>query len=130
MVKKKKIREDFDNIFKSGEEDKIKTMLHEHPWLLEEVSNEMNQVMEKEQQIIAALGIMEDELGDTVPLNEILYSLKNDFDIRKSEVEVREILENLIPLDIVKKNQNGWNLTTEGGRICDDYLNLFVKFSE
>lgn len=130
MVKKKKIREDFDNIFKSGDEDKIKTMLHEHPWLLEEVSNEMNQVMEKEQQIIAALGIMEDELGDTVPLNEILYSLKNDFDIRKSEVEVREILENLIPLDIVKKNQNGWNLTTEGGRICDDYLNRFVKFSE
>ena len=130
MVKKKKIREDFDNIFKSGNEEKIKAMLHEHPWLLEEVSNEMNQIMEKEQQIIAALGIMEDELGESIPINEILYCLKNDFDIRKSEIEAKEILENLIPLDIVKKSQNRWSLTNEGGRICDDYLNQFFKLSD
>ena len=130
MVKKKKIREDFDKIFKSGDEQKIKEMLHEHPWLLEEVSNEMNQLMEKEQQIIAALGIMEDELGDAVPLNEILYCLKADFDIRKSEIEVKEILENLIPLELVVKKPNGWSLTNEGGIICDDYINRVVKFPD
>ncbi|MBY9005164.1 MAG: hypothetical protein KGD63_00215 [Candidatus Lokiarchaeota archaeon] len=130
MVKKKKIREDFDDIFRSGDEEKIKTMLKEHPWLLEEVSNEMSEVMENEQQIISALGIMEDELGESVPLNDILYSLKNDFDIRKSENELKEILENLIPLDLVKKSENKWSLTNEGGRICDDYLNRFVKLHE
>ncbi len=130
MGKKKKIRENFDEIFKSGDEKKIKRMLHEHPWLLEEVSNEMNQLMEKEQQIVAALGIMEDELGDAVPINEILYCLKADFDIRKSEVEVKEILENLIPLELVVKKPNGWSLTNEGGTICDDYINRSMKFQD
>ena len=130
MVKKKKIREDFDEIFKTGDENKIKTMLNEHPWLLEEVSSEMNELMENEQQIIAALGIMEDELGESVPINDILYCLKNDFNIRKSEEELKEILDNLITLDIVEKTQKGWILTHEGGKICDDFLNRFIKQSE
>jgi len=127
LFKKKKIREEFDDVFKTGDEEKIKEMLDEHPWLLEEVSHEMNEVMVEEQQIIAALGVMEDELGSPAPLNEIILSLKVDFNIDKSEVEVEEILENLQKLELVRKQSEGWNLSGEGGRICDDYLNKSLE---
>jgi len=123
LFKKKKIREAFDEIFKSGNEKKIKSMLEEYPWLLEEVSHEMNEVMVEEQQIIAALGVMEDELGGPTPIKDIILSLKVDFDIEKPEEEVVSTLQNLAKLDLVQKNTDGWSLTEEGGRICDDYLN-------
>ncbi|TFF94930.1 MAG: hypothetical protein EU543_00045 [Promethearchaeota archaeon] len=123
MFKKKKIREAFDEIFKSGNEKKIKEMLEDYPWLLEEVSHEMNEVMVEEQQIIAALGVMEDELGGPTPIKDIILSLKVDFDIEKPEEEVVSTLQNLAKLDLVQKNTDGWSLTEEGGRICDDYLN-------
>lgn len=127
MFKKKKIREEFDEVFKSGDEDKIKEMLDENPWLLEEVSHEMDEVMVEEQQIIAALGVMEDELGGVAPINEIALSLKVDFDIDKSNEEIMAILENLLKLELVQKKNDGWSLTSEGGRICDDYLNKNIE---
>jgi len=123
MAKKKKIREDFDEVFKSGDEATIKKMLEEHPWLLDEVSTEMDEVMVVQQQIIAALGVMEDELGGPVPIDEIIFSLRVDFNIRKTEEEVSQILFNVENLGLVKKEANGWALTLEGGRVCDDYLN-------
>lgn len=102
-------------------------MLNEHPWLLEEVSKEMDDSLKEEHQVIAALGIMEDELGEPVPLDEIMFSLKVDFDIDKSEEEIFEILKNAKNLGLAKKGSLGWSLTNEGGRICDDYLNKSLE---
>jgi len=123
MAKKKKIREDFDKIFKSGNEKAIKKMLDKYPWLLDEVSSEMNQVMGIQQQVIAALGVMEDELSGPAPLDEITFSLRVDFNIRRAEEEVLEILNNVESLGLVKSEGNGWILTGEGEKVCDDYLN-------
>ncbi|MFX0057627.1 MAG: hypothetical protein ACFE85_16380 [Candidatus Hodarchaeota archaeon] len=127
MAKKKKIREEFDEIFKSGDEKKIKKMLEKNPWLLDEVSTEMDEVMVEQQQIIAALGVMEDELGGPVPLDEIVFSLRVDFNIRKAEEEVREGLKNVEKLGLVKRHDKGWMLTNEGGKVCDDYLNKSLE---
>jgi len=66
---------------------------------------------------------MEDELGGPVPIDEVIFSLRVDFNIRKTEDEVRTLLINIENLNLIKRESNGWNLTTEGGRICDDYLN-------
>ena len=77
----------------------------------------------KQQQIIAALGVMEDELGGPVPLDEIIFSLRIDFNLRKSEEEVHEILRSSEELRLVRKDSNGWTLTSEGEKVCDDYLN-------
>ena len=110
MGKKKKIREDFDEIFKSGSKKAIKKMLDKYPWLLDEMSTEMNK-------------LMEDELGGSVPIDEIAFSLRVDFDIRMSEESVLKILTEVEELGLVKKDVNGWLLTNEGGKICDDYLN-------
>ncbi|MGB5910162.1 MAG: hypothetical protein WBH31_03095 [Promethearchaeia archaeon] len=123
MGKKKKIREEFDEIFKSGNEKAIKKMLDKFPWLLDEVSTEMNKLMEDQHQVISALGVMEDELGGSVPIDEIVFSLRVDFDIRMSEENVLKILTEIEELGLVKKDVNGWLLTNEGGKICDDYLN-------
>ncbi|MHA1284032.1 MAG: hypothetical protein ACTSVV_08650 [Promethearchaeota archaeon] len=123
MFKKKKIREEFDYIFKTGDEEAIKRMLDEHPWLLEEVSHEMDEIMAEQRQVVAALGVMEDELGGPVPIDEIVFSLRVDFGIRKTDEEVEDILNKVENLGLVKREGGGWILTTEGGRVCDDYLN-------
>jgi len=103
MVNKKKIREEFNEMFASGNEKGIKKMLDKFPWLLDEVSNKMEGAIGEQQQIIAALGVMEDELGRPVPLDEIIFSLRIDFNIRKSEEEVHEILRSSEDLHLVKK---------------------------
>ena len=123
MVNKKKIRAEFDKIFASGNEKGIKKMLDKFPWLLSKVSDELNNTIGEQQQIIAALGVMEDELGRPVPLDEINFSLRIDFNITKSEEEVHEILRSSEDLHLVKKDSNGWTLTAEGEKVCDDYLN-------
>ena len=123
MFKKSKIRAEFDAIFKSGDESSIKRMLDEYPWLLDEVSSEMDNIMMDQRQVIAALGVMEDELGAAVPVDEIVFSLRVDFNIRKAEEEVNTILNSVENLGLVKREFNGWVLTSEGGRVCDDYLN-------
>jgi hypothetical protein len=120
---KKKIRDEFDKLFKKGDEKAIKKMLDKNPWLLDEVSNTMDAGMQEQNQIIAALGVMEDELGGPVPLDEVVFSLRVDFNIRKSEDEVHKILTSTEDLNLVKRDANGWSLTSDGGRICDDYLN-------
>lgn len=123
MAKKKKIREEFNILFQNGDEKEIRKMLDKNPWLLDEVSHSMDAGMTEQNQIIAALGVMEDELGGTVPIDEIVFSLRVDFNIRKSEEEVHTILTGVEKLNLVKRDTNGWSLTNEGGKICDDYLN-------
>ena len=123
MAKRKKIREQFDVIFQSGDEKAIKKMLEKYPWLLDEVSTEMNEVIEEQQQVIAALGVMEDERGGAVPIDEIIFCLRVDFNIRKLEEEVINLLNATENLGLARKDPNGWRLTREGGKVCDDYLN-------
>lgn len=120
---KKKIREEFDKIFKKGDEKAIKKMLDKNPWLQDEVSSSMDAGMTEQNQIIAALGVMEDELGSAVPIDEIVFSLRVDFNIRKGEPEVLDILRSVENLNLVKRDSNGWTLTSEGGKICDEFLN-------
>ena len=120
---KKKIREQFELAFKNGDEKTIKKMLEKNPWLLDEVAHTMDDGMAEQNQIIAALGVMEDERGGAVPLDEILFSLKVDFNIRKTESEVHDILREIENLKLVKRESDGWILTPEGGKICDEYLN-------
>ncbi|MFW9874183.1 MAG: hypothetical protein ACFFG0_13840 [Candidatus Thorarchaeota archaeon] len=120
---KKKIREEFDKVFKKGDEKAIKKMLDKNPWLQDEVSSSMDAGMTEQNQIIAALGVMEDELGGAVPIDEIVFSLKADFNIRKAEPEVLDILRSVEDLNLVQRNSNGWTLTSEGGKICDEFLN-------
>lgn len=123
MGKKKKIREEFDAIFKTGDEAKIRKLLENNPWLLDEVSSVMDDVMLEQKQILGALGVMEDDLGTPVPVYEIERCLREDFNTSKTDEEIKRILEEILSLTLVSKEPNGWTLTGEGGRVCDEYLN-------
>ncbi|MFX0028241.1 MAG: hypothetical protein ACFE8B_03460 [Candidatus Hermodarchaeota archaeon] len=120
---KKKIREDFDKAFKKGDEKTIKKMLEKNPWLQSEITSSMDAGMTEQNQIVAALGVMEDELGGAVPIDEIVFSLRVDFNVRKADAEVLDILRDVEKLNLVKRDSNGWALTNEGGKICDEFLN-------
>ncbi|MBN2154409.1 MAG: hypothetical protein JW776_00010 [Candidatus Lokiarchaeota archaeon] len=124
VLKKKKIREEFQEYFKSGNEAMIKKMLLDHLWLLEEWEDKMDTNVQEQSLIIAALGVMNDENGgNPVPLEDILYCLRSDFKEKKEEPEVREILSACETLGYCEKNDQGYKLTQEGEKICDDYLN-------
>ena len=127
MAKKKKIREEFSTIFKTGNEDAIKEMLDKYPWLLSEVSSEMDSRMFEQNQIVAAIGVMEDELGGPASMDDIVLSLDADFNIHKSKEELQPLILNIEDLNLVKKEGNGWILTDEGGRVCDAFLNKNIK---
>ncbi|GAB4331319.1 MAG: hypothetical protein Kow0069_38950 [Promethearchaeota archaeon] len=123
MAKKKKIRMEFDKYFREGDEERMKAMLQEHPWLLEEWQSRMDDTMENQREVIAALGVMEDELVGPVPVDEIAYCLRVDFQVTKSEEEILEILREAADLGYVKQLGQGWGLTVEGGKLCDNFLN-------
>jgi len=128
MAKKKKIRDEFSTIFKTGNEDAIKEMLDKYPWLLSEVSSEMDNRMFEQNQIVAVIGVMEDELGGPASMDDIMLSLNADFNIlRKNKEEIQDLILKIEDLNLVKKEGNGWILTDEGGRVCDAFLNRNLK---
>ena len=127
MAKKKKVREEFSTIFKTGNEDAIKEMLDKYPWLLSEVSSEMDSRMFEQNQIVAAIGVMEDELGGPASLDDIMLTLNADFNIQKNKEEVEDLILKTEDLNLVSREGSGWILTDEGGRVCDAFLNKNLK---
>ena len=124
VLKKKKIREEFQEYFKTGNEAMIKKMLLDHLWLLEEWENKMDSNVEHQSLIIAALGVMNDDKGGKpVPLSEIVNCLRMDFKVKKEESEVSDVLNACEGLGYCEYQESGWILTQEGEKICDDYLN-------
>ena len=124
VLKKKKIREEFQQYFKNGNEAMIKKMLLDHLWLLEEWEDKMDTNVHDQSLIIAALGVMNDENGGkAVPIEDVLHCLRADFNEKKDESFVSNLLSECETLGYCEKNPNGWILTQEGEKICDDYLN-------
>jgi hypothetical protein len=128
MFGKSKIRKDFEDAFASQDDTTMQKLLAENPWLLAEWESKMDGNVSGDQQIIlAALGVMEDELGAAVPNDEISFSLRVDFKAKKDESEIEKVLTDAEGLGYCKKAQGGWQLTPEGGKICDVYLNSHAQ---
>ncbi len=127
MFKKKKVRDEFDEFFKSGNEKMIKKMLEENPWLLNEWEGKMDENVTEQSLVIAALGVMNDENGgEPSPIDDIIFSLRVDFNEKRDEETVRTWLKDAETLGYCKPAQGGWILTPEGERICDNYLNSHI----
>lgn len=124
MFQKSKIRQDFEQAYKENNEAVMQKLLAENPWLLAEWESKMDGSSTPDQQVIlAAVGVMEDELGNAVPLDEILFSLRVDFKLKKDDAQVTKVLQEAESVGYCKKVQSGWQLTPQGGKICDTYLN-------
>lgn len=130
MFKRKKIREEFDEYFKNGNETMMKKMLDENPWLLNEWQGKMDENVAEQSLVLAALGVMNDENGgEPVKIDDIMYSLRVDFKQKKEEAEVKNLLNDAETLGYCKVVQGGWILTPEGERICDNYLNSHIDIT-
>jgi len=125
---KKNIREQFDEYFKAGNETMIKKMLEENSWLLQEQRIKMDDNLERQSLILSALGVMSDENGGNyAKVDDILLSLRADFKQKKNKEFVQDILEDAETMGYCQKYQDGWKLTPEGERICDNYLNSHIE---
>ena len=124
MFGKSKIRSDFENAFKAGDEQTMQKLLAENNWLLSEWEAKMDGGASSEQQIVlAALGVMTDELSNPAPIDEISFSLRVDFKKKMDDSTILKHLTEAESLGYCRKSGTGWELTPEGGKICDNYLN-------
>lgn len=123
MVNKKQIRDEYNAVFIKGSKKAIKKYLKKYPWLMDEDAEVIDKSSSEQYQVIAALGVMEDDLGSSVPLSEIVYCLRDDFNTNKSDERVSNILNELRDLGWVEIEGNNWIMTSKGGTICDAFLN-------
>ena len=106
----------------AGDEAKKKELLAENPWL-QEYLDDGDETDVNLKQACAALGIMEDELNGAVPVDEVLFCLRQDFNTTLSRSQIDGILLDLEKKGYIKSELQGYVLTGEGGRICDAFLN-------
>jgi len=57
--------------------------------------------MFEQNQIVAAIGVMEDELGGPASMDDIMLSLNADFNIRKNKEEIQDLILNIEDLNLV-----------------------------
>ena len=72
--------------------------------------------------VITALGVIEDDIGEPVSIDEILLSLRADIKIKLNVSKIAGILQKLEKEGYVKNNQNKYSLLDSGGEIVDAFL--------
>ena len=72
--------------------------------------------------VLAALGVIEDDIGESIPLEEIAFSLRADFQLKMSESKIANILQNLEKDGYVKFDQKKYSLTLKSQEIVDGFL--------
>lgn len=72
--------------------------------------------------VLAALGVIEDDIGEPVSIDEILLSLRADIKIKLNVSKIAGVLQNLEKEGYIKNNQNKFSLLESGGEIVDNFL--------
>jgi predicted transcriptional regulator len=72
--------------------------------------------------VLAALGVIEDDIGEPVSIDEILLSLRADIKIKLNVSKIAGILQKLEKEGYVKNNQNKYSLLESGSQIVDTFL--------
>ena len=72
--------------------------------------------------VLAALGVIEDDIGEPVSIDEILLSLRADIKIKLNVSKIAGLLQKLEKEGYVKNNQNKFSLSESGGEIVDAFL--------
>jgi hypothetical protein len=124
MFGKSKIRAEFENAFKAGDEATIQKMLADNPWLLAEWEAKMEGGGSADQQLVlAALGVMTDEISGPAPVDDISYCIRVDFKKKLDDGQINSLLAEAETLGYCHRAAGGWELTPEGAKVCDNYLN-------
>ncbi len=122
MFKKRRLKKEFDTAVAEGNDAKIEQLVKENPWLQDYVE-EGDDTDVNVKRVCAAIGIMEDELNAPASLDDIMQSLEQDFKVNMSRSQVESTCLDLENKGYIKSQDQGYMLTVEGSRICDNYLN-------
>ena len=117
MFKKSKIRKDFEDAFRANDEATMQNLLAENKWLLDEWNQKLNNSHSEQSLMLAALGVMEDEFANPVPVDEIAFCLRYDFKVKKETDEIIQALNDAEALGLCKKIKNTWSLTPEAANL-------------
>ena len=72
--------------------------------------------------VITALGVIEDDIGEPVSIDDILLSLRSDIKVKLNVSKIAGVLQQLEKDGYVQNNQNKYSLTKSGGDIADNFL--------
>ncbi|MEX2680525.1 MAG: hypothetical protein Q6373_002925 [Candidatus Sigynarchaeota archaeon] len=123
LWKKRRIKKDFDTAVAEGNDAKIEQLVKDNPWLQDYVDENGDETDVNVKRICAAIGIMEDERSAPATIDDIIESLRQDFNVNMSPAQVESVCMDLENKGYIKAQDAGYVLTVEGGRICDNYLN-------
>lgn len=72
--------------------------------------------------VLAALGVIEDDIGEPVSIDEILLSLRADIKIKLNVSKIASVLQKLEKDGYVKNSLSKYSLLKSGGDIVDNFL--------
>ena len=75
-----------------------------------------------EHAVIAALGVIEDDIGEPVNIDEISLSLRSDIKIKLNVSKIPSILQKLEKEGYIENHNNKYSLSKSGGDIADNFL--------
>jgi hypothetical protein len=74
---------------------------------------------------LAALGVIEDNLTDAAPIDDIIFSLRIDFQHRMKEMHLGNLLSQASSIGYVIESEKGWRLTPAGEKYVDGFLDVY-----
>ncbi|NHI91447.1 MAG: hypothetical protein EAX96_03020 [Candidatus Lokiarchaeota archaeon] len=123
MLSKGKAKASMKKAIGAQEYDEINRLILEYPFLIEEFKElQKYPSLDIEGAIIAATGVMEDELAGPVKVEDIVKSAIQDFRKNITEIEVFSILDKIERQGFIQKRGIGWVLTARGSELCDQTL--------
>ena len=77
------------------------------------------------QLVLAAVGVIEDNLTAEAPIDDIIFSLRIDFQHRMKEIHLANLLAQASTSGYVEGNEQGWRLTPTGEEFVDNFLDMY-----
>ncbi|MHA1675319.1 MAG: hypothetical protein ACTSYI_17040 [Promethearchaeota archaeon] len=78
--------------------------------------------VEKDELVLSALGVMQDETNRPVSTDDISFCLQIDFKQKMKEAQVVELLQESKTKGFCSVSDQGWKLTLSGEQVVDSCL--------
>jgi len=123
MLSKGKAKSQLKKVLAAEDYDEVNRLILEYPFLIDEFKTlQKYPNLDIDGAIIAATGVMEDELAGPVKVEDIVKSAIQDFRKSITEIEVFSILDKIERQGFIQKRGIGWVLTARGSELCDQTL--------
>ena len=82
------------------------------------------------QLVLAALGVMSDEFCGPVPVDEIVFCLRVDFNFKSKDSQILSFLSQASSsMGYTSYSSSGWSLTSNGATYVDEFFEKYYSFN-